>query len=387
MKKSTKILLIVSVAAILAGAAMMAGAWFAMESGASEEMAGLEFVENRHAVTDPFTKIRISTVNSSIEILPSADGVCRIVCDDSEKLFHTFSVTKSASGAQLNIDQHDVLQWFDILGSLYEKEEIKLTVYLPEAEYGLVHADSASGDITIAPDFRFQTVNLHTNSGNTKLTDLQADHLTISTSSGDLDLHSVEAKEDVFAKNISGFTRLEYVTAVNITTSTTSGNTALECLDADHLRSQAVSGQMIIYDSSFRGTSYLETSSGSIEISDSECGEQTVQSVSGSVTLQNVRGTSLNAGNSSGQVFLWDVLESGNILCNTGSGAILFSGLDAEALEFITSSGEISGNLLSAKNFIAETSSGYVSVPPSDESAGTCHISTVSGNINIVIEP
>ena len=56
-------------------------------------------------------------------------------------------------------------------------------------------------------------------------------------------------------------------------------------------------------------------------------------------------------------------------------------------LEFLSTSGGVSGNLLSPKNFIVDTNSGYVSFPPSDESAGICHISTVSGNISIAIEP
>ena len=387
MKKSKMILILLAVVFILAGTAMVAGAYISLVNDATSQIAALEFHEETHTITEPFTKLNIHTINSSIEILPSSDGVCRIVCDDSEKLYHSFSVTESVQGVQLNINQRDDWQWYEMLDDLYRQDDIALRIYLPEAEYVLVHAYSASGDITIAPDFRFQTVNTYTASGNTKLTDLHAEHLTVHSVSGDMALRSIDVKEDVFVDNVSGFTRLEHITAVNITTSASSGNTALEYITSNQLRSQSVSGQMIVYFSNLSNTSYFETGSGSIEIVDSECGEQTVEAVSGSVTLQNVRGASLNARSSSGNISVWEGMYSGNVLCHTISGFVRFTGLDGENLEFNTSSGDVSGNLLSAKNFITETTSGYAVVPPSDRTAGTCHICTISGNINIAIEP
>jgi len=387
MKKSKKILLIVSAVSIFIGASMMLGAWLALANTASGEMAAMEFVENTHTITDDFTKIRISTINSSIELLPSPDGVCRIVCDDNKKLYHQISITESVSGAQLNTSQHDDWQWYEMLYGLFREENLSLRVYLPETEYVLLHADSSSGDITIAPDFRFQTVNTYTASGNTEAAALYAENLTICSVSGDLILRNLEAAEDAFLESISGFTQVENLKAVNITTHASSGSTVLEQLSSDYLRATSVSGEIRVFNGNFRDTTYFETGSGNVEIVDSECAEQTIQAVSGNVTLQNASGKSLNAGTSNGSISIENALYSGNLLCKTTSGEIIFFGLDANTLEFISSSGDVSGNLLSAKNYIADTSSGYVAVPPSDETAGTCHISTVSGNINIAVKP
>ena len=101
MKKSKVILIIISLVCILIGAAMVTGAYFSLVNDASGQLAALEFQEKTHTVTEPFTKLNIRTVNSSIEILPSSDGTCRIVCDDNEKLYHDFSVTESPQGIQL----------------------------------------------------------------------------------------------------------------------------------------------------------------------------------------------------------------------------------------------------------------------------------------------
>lgn len=387
MKKSKVILIVISVVCILIGAAMMGGAYYALASNASEKIADARFQKKTHTVTEPFTKLNIRTISSSIEILPSSDGVCRIVCDDNEKLYHDFSVTESPQGTQLNINQRDDWQWYEMLYGLYRVDELKVQVYLPEVEYDLLHADSANGDITIAPDFRCRTVNTYTASGNTKITDLQTGHLTAHTVSGDLILRGTDAAEDVFLESISGFMQIENLKATNVTTHSSSGGMALENVSSDYLRATSVSGEIRVMGSDFRNTSYFETGSGNMEITASACGEQSITAISGDVSLQNITGTSLNARTTSGEIIIGDALYSESVLCHTGNGAIQFTGLDSEMLEFLSTSGGVSGNLLSPKNFITETVSGFVNVPRSDESNGTCHISTVSGNIDIAIEP
>ena len=387
MKKAKLFLIIISVVCIILGTAMAVGAHLSLANDASAQLAELKFEETTHTVDEPFTKLNIHTVNSAIEILPSPDRVCRIVCDDNEKLFHSISVTESVQGVQLNIHQLDDWQWYEMLSGLYQAEDINLRVYLPESEYALLHADSSSGDITVAPDFRFQTANLHSTSGNIQLTGLEADNLTADTVSGDLVLRNIAAAKDIYAHNASGFIQVEHVIAPNITTSSSSGGTVLDNVSSDFLHTSSVSGEIRVFNGSFRDYSYFETGSGHIEIVDSESGKQVMLTVSGSVSLQNVSGSSLNTSTGSGAVSIWEALYSGNVLCRTVSGEIMFTGLDAANLELLTSSGDVSGNLLTAKNFITETSSGYVTVPPSDEASGTCHISTTSGHISIAIKP
>lgn len=386
MKKSKKILLIVAAVCILLGAAMMAAAWQSLVDMESGEIATMQFEETTHTIAEEFDDIIINTQNSTIEILPSSDGTCRVVCDDNEKMFHQVSFQKSNDGTVLYIAQHNEWEWYETLDGLHWQEDPVLTLYLPKSEYEVVDVITGSGDITIAPDFRFRTLSTNAVSGNTKLAALSAENLQVRSTSGDISVRSAQVKDNVYLQNISGFTRAENIITAQMTTYTSSGDTTLECITSDHLRSESVSGHIRVYNSSFRDTSDFESSSGQIEIVDSNSGEQTVQTVSGSVTMQNVNGSNLIISTSSSTVTLLEALYSSNVLCNTVSGEIMFTGLDAANLELITSSGDVSGNLLSPKNFITETSSGYVDVPPSDESAGTCHISTISGNISIAVE-
>lgn len=387
MKKSKKILLIVAAALILTGCITMGAAWGSLSKMSREEIAFIQFEEKTHTITEPFNDMIISTINSSIQILPSSDGSCRVVCDDNEKLYHQVSFQESEGGTTLHIAQHNEWEWYETLGGLHWEEDPVLTVYLPQTEYEVMDAASGSGDITVAPDFRFRTLHLNSTSGNTTLTELEAEHLNVLSASGDILLRSVRVSEGVYLQNVSGFTRVENLTASELTTASSSGDTVLENAFSGYLSVRTISGVTRVHSGNFSDTSYFETSSGDIEIVDSVCGDQTLHSVSGNVALYNVRTSAMELRSTSGDLELQNVLSDGNAHCETVSGEITLIGSDAENLELVTSSGDVSGNLLTPKIFITETASGIVDIPPTDQSGGTCYVRTTSGNISIVIVP
>ena len=385
MKKSKKILLIVAAALIFTGCMMMGVAWLSLSKMSEDEIAFMQFEEETHTITEPFNDLIISTINSSIEILPSSDGTCRVVCDNNEKMYHQVFFQESENGTALHIAQHNEWEWYETLGGLYRDKAPTLTVYLPQAEYEVLHAGTASGDITINLGFHFQTLLTNSTSGNTDLSELEAEYLSAYSSSGDISIRSIQVAQDTYLENVSGFTRAEHLTASALTTASSSGDTVLEHVTSGYLNMRSVSGEMHIYSCTFSSSSYFETSSGGVEIANSACGDQTLHSVSGSVTLQSVQTIAMELRTTSGDVQLWDVLCEGNAHVETVSGEIAFSRLDAANLDFVTSSGNVSGDLLSPKIFITETSSGIVEVPHSDQNAGTCNIRTVSGDIHIVL--
>lgn len=85
MKRSKKIAMIVSVICILVGLCIMTAAWFHLRGTDPMELSTIQYEETIHTITEPFENIQINTMNSSIEILPSDDGTCRIVCDDKDR--------------------------------------------------------------------------------------------------------------------------------------------------------------------------------------------------------------------------------------------------------------------------------------------------------------
>ena len=387
MKRFKKIALIVSVICILAGLCMVAAACFSLRDTDPRELSTMQFQEETCLITDSFDCIEIYTMNSSVEILPSGDGTCRIVCDDSEKLYHEISVRDTAEGTTLSIVQHSEWKWYESMwGFCWDKDPI-VTVYLPEAEYNTLSVTTSSGDITVTPGFRFQVTGIGTASGDIALSELSTEDLNVTSSSGNMDVRSVQAELQVYLETVSGFMQAEDLTTADLTLASSSGDIVLENAAAEHLGLSTVSGNVTVSGGSFSGSSCFETSSGYVEILDSSCGEQILQTTSGDLTLQNVKNSTLNVSSSSGCVELRDSICEGEVLFMMVSGDVTFSGADAACMDIMTSSGNVTGTLLTPKNFVTETSSGYVEVPYSDRNAGTCSIQTVSGDIHIALQP
>lgn len=386
MKKYKKILLIVSAVCILVGFGMMTGAWFSLQSKDPDEISIMQFTEKSHSITDQFTRIEINTLNSSVEILPSKDGTCHIVCDDNEKLYHEVSVKESDQGTTLHITQHDEWEWYETIGGMYWNRDPVVTVYLPETEYSFFDIVSAGGDVTVTPGFQVQSAFFRTTSGNIVLSEIYANQLGVYSTSGDIGVRSIRVELEVYLENVSGFTQVEDLTSTDLTLATTSGDIILNAAVAEYMSVSAISGNVTLSSCKFSSTASINNISGFVEIIDSVCGEQTIHSTSGELRLRNVQTNMLELSSISGHIELWDVISKGNVYLQTDSGEVLFSGTDAAQFEIITSSGCVSGTLLTPKNFITETTSGYVEIPPSDENAGICYIRTVSGDINIALQ-
>ncbi|MBQ8309948.1 MAG: DUF4097 family beta strand repeat protein [Clostridia bacterium] len=127
----------------------------------------------------------------------------------------------------------------------------------------------------------------------------------------------------------------------------------------------------------------VAVTSGNIRICNVLDGKISVGSVSGNITLTNSQGTHLRLSATSGNIKLQNVIATGDINAETVSGGIELDRVDGAKLSAKTTSGNVTCKLLSPKNYSVSTTSGSTHYPASDESAGICEVSTVSGNINI----
>lgn len=149
----------------------------------------------------------------------------------------------------------------------------------------------------------------------------------------------------------------------------------------------------------------LDTTSGSIRVTDAECGELALTSTSGGIHAEGVRVedeaaveassggvhlTSLTCGEldaatSSGSVHLKDTLADDVITVKTSSGSVELNSCDAARLSISTTSGSVRGSLLTPKAFDAHSVSGSIDVP-TNTAGGECRISTTSGSVRMEIE-
>lgn len=125
----------------------------------------------------------------------------------------------------------------------------------------------------------------------------------------------------------------------------------------------------------------VKSTSGEIKVGNLAGSTVQIITTSGDIDLSNLTADALTLKSTSGEIELSAVQVSGKAALETTSGDIEFDHTDAGSLRIQTVSGEVEGTLLSGKNFVTRTTSGDVRMPPSDSTAGTCEVTTTSGDI------
>lgn len=281
-----------------------------------------EYERKSYPVTRDFRDLQIEDAEGNIRLLPAEDGQCRVECTESRNVFHRVDVENNT----LMIKRVDRRKWYERMGIGIYWEETEVTVYLPQSKYGKLCAGTASGDIEVAEDLRFDEAEIESTSGSIRFAAAVKNRLSASTVSGKLYVAGT-APESLKLQSTSGSIGLEAV----------KGRTELE----------------------------MKTVSGSIKAQDIQCVNVSAESTSGKISFQ-------------------ELYASGTIRAENTSGNIELLECDGESLTLRNTSGKISGRLASEKQFFTDTVSGSIDVPRS-ATGGKCEAETVSGNIEFTI--
>ena len=296
MSKQTKIWLIIAASLVAVG--ILIFAWIMQSVGWDfTKLSTVNFETNTYEIAEDFSQISIETDTTDIVFAPYDGGKSKVVCTEQTNLKHTVTVRDGI----LKIGIVDEREWYEHIGISIGNSQI--TVYLSENEYNSLFIDEDTGDIEISDYFKFQTID-------------------ISTSTGDISLKNVEAKE--------------------IDLSVSTGHIFAERINCDE-------------------TLKIEVSTGKTKLKDITCKNLSTQGDTGDINLEKV-------------------LVEEKITAERRTGDIFFDQCDAAELYITTDTGDVKGNLLSDKIFFAYTDTGRVDVPKSTV-GGRCEISTDTGDI------
>lgn len=378
MKRSKKIALVVAALLIIAGG-ILAVIGFGLTGNDLKKLNSEELITNTHTIGESFEHIRIRTSSSDIQILPSSGNACTVVCDDSESRYHTVAV----EAGTLTITQIVQPQMFSVM-LLYDPT---VTVYLPERQYKNLYADGASSDILdVSSEFTFENVQLVTSSGDIHYHAAVNHDLTVKTSSGDIDIANCHADGNALVTATSGSIHIDGMRTEEFTVNTSSGDMYLSSITARTVHTSATSGDINISSCEAEQDVTAQTSSGDLTLADIHAGGSLdLSTTSAQITLTNAVATAMTGSTSSGDAFLGNVRVVEQLSLDSTSGMIRFDGSDAGSLLINSSSGDISGTLLTPKFFVTHTTSGEMDVPESDRDGGRCEIRTTSGDIDIQI--
>lgn len=257
MKKSKKIALIVSAALIVTGIGIIIGALSSVGLDFNAWNT-IEFTSKTHEIQEPFDSINILAAEHHVRIRPSDTDQCKVVCNDSEKLFHKIRVENNT----LVITREDTRQWYEHIGFFWY-DDLSVTVYLPEKEYQKLFIKNVSGDISVEGNLNCTEGEIYNTSGKIYFTGKIKNQLTLKTVSGDISVKGIsEAALDV---------------------KSTSGDLLLSDVTADSLQLKTTSGDMELSSVAVKGQAQLESVSGEIELEGTDAGSFEIKTVSGNV--------------------------------------------------------------------------------------------------------
>lgn len=280
-----------------------------------------KFETNNYVITEETKNITVITKTANVKILPSDNGEFKVECYENVKVKHTVS----NENGNLKITIHDERKWYDHI-KMFSFKTPKVTVYLPENEYGELFIKGTTGGIYISDGLKFDRVETETSTGRTTCYADVKNALKIKVTTG-----------GVFVENI------------NV-------------------------GSLDVWVS----TGYVKMSSVNCE------NELSVRVSTGETKMTAVRCEKFTSKGSTGSIVLTDVIATGMINIKRSTGDIRLNECDAESLELKTDTGDINGTLLTDKVFVYKTDTGDVKLPQTTR-GGVCKIETDTGNIRITI--
>lgn len=178
MKKSIKKWIISAIALIFSGGILFTGVM--MKNGWDfRKLNTVDYETNTHNVTESFESISIDLDGANVQLLPSEDGLCKVVCYEMENTEHTVNVINN----KLTIVYRDHRKWYHHIGFNILQSEV--TVYLPQTTYNLLNIETENGNVTVN-GFTFNSIDIETDEGNVKLNDCDATNISVDTDDGDV---------------------------------------------------------------------------------------------------------------------------------------------------------------------------------------------------------
>lgn len=186
MNKKTKRWLILATCLIVVGCIIL-GMVMTKVSWDFSKISTFNYEINNYSVNSNFKNISIVTDTADIEFIPSKDLETLIVCNENKNLKHSVIVEDDT----LLIEINDMRKWYEYIGISFNTP--KITIYIPEGDYGELLIKSSTGDIKIAKDFVFKSVGINTSTGDVDNYASSLDFIKINTSTGDISVKNVFA--------------------------------------------------------------------------------------------------------------------------------------------------------------------------------------------------
>ena len=186
MKNRTKIWLSAAVFLVLSGIIIIGGI-MSMSGWDFSKFSTAEHETNTHEVNEEYQNFSINTKTADIEFVASENGKTSVVCREEKKVKHSVTVKEGS----LVIECVDTRKWYEHIGINFQTP--KITVYIPQGEYGALSLTSATGSIEIPKDFKFKSIDISENTGAVTNYASAEEGIKIKTTTGSIRIENISA--------------------------------------------------------------------------------------------------------------------------------------------------------------------------------------------------
>lgn len=319
MRKTTKLWFMVAASLVLVGCIIFGGV-MSMLGWDFSKLSTAKKITNVYEIREEFQDISVIVDTADVVFAPSDDGKCSVSCYERERVKHSVTVENGT----LVIRVQDSRKWYEHIGIFFGTP--KITVSIPEGQYGNISVKGSTGDVDTGEVFTFKSIELLGSTGNVLCRASALNTIKIKRSTGDICVQSVTARE-----------------------------------------------------------MGLVVSTGKITVSDvmSQEGVQ-VHVSTGKAELTNIRCKDFHSVGDTGDILLKGVIAEGTLYVERDTGDVKLDRCDAGEIFVETDTGDVTGSLLSEKVFIVRTGTGKIDVPKTII-GGRCEITTDTGNILLSI--
>jgi DUF4097 and DUF4098 domain-containing protein YvlB len=221
MSKCTKIWIIIATSFILVGGIIFGGVMTVLDWDFSK-LSTVKYVTNNYEINEGYKNISVVSKTADIEFVPSNTANSSVVCYEQENAKHSVEV----NGDTLVIKLVDTRKWYEHIGISFNNP--KITVYIPEGEYGALSVKLSTGDVTVSNDFKFESFNASASTGDIKAHKISAGTLTLSVTTGNVTVSNVNCEGDIEVSVSTGKTNLTNIRCKNVISSGSTGDMSLK---------------------------------------------------------------------------------------------------------------------------------------------------------------
>lgn len=276
MKK--KIWLIVAICLVLMGGILFGGVMQGLKWDFTK-LSTVGYETNRYELQEEYQNIFVVTSTADVVFAPSESQTATVVCHEQKNMKHTVTVKDDTLIVQID----DTRKWYDYIGIHFSLP--KITVYIPQKEWGTVSVQAGTGDISLENlsvdtiDLRVSTgcitvsnvncqvdTNIQVSTGKTTLTNLNCKNLTSEGDTGNLTLKQVIVSEKLSAERSTGDVKFDGCDAGEIFVTTDTGDVTGSLLTDKIFITQTDTGKVDAPKSVTGGRCEITTDTGDIKI-------------------------------------------------------------------------------------------------------------------------